>query len=150
MGYFIQQDGINVFVHKEIAEIFQIDKVKIVNLTTKKEEVRTINISDIFYSENHYEKCIYELLIYKYDEWLPIEKVNYDPDQIKKVMSPYPERIKFINKETKNISLIDEEPIRDARKALKRNIDNFDEKYIKAEESLTSLLKEKINEITNI
>ncbi len=101
MAYYLQQDGQNLVVSKEIQVLFSTDRFEIVNLGKNTKETRTFpnKINDFVYQPDA-KSDIYELRVYLFDTYLPLDRVHFNIDNLSKTKEEIPpqEKRQFVEK----------------------------------------------------
>ncbi len=101
MAYYLQQDGQNLVVSKEIQVLFSTDRFEIVNLGKNTKETRTFpnKINDFVYQPDA-KSDIYELRVYLFDTYLPLDRVYFNIDNLSKTKEEIPpqEKRQFVEK----------------------------------------------------
>lgn len=101
MAYYLQQSGQNLVVSKEIQVLFSTDRFEIVNLGKNTKETRTFpnKINDFVYQPDA-KSDIYELRVYLFDTYLPLDRVYFNIDNLSKTKEEIPpqEKRQFVEK----------------------------------------------------
>ncbi len=101
MAYYLQQNGQNLVVSKEIQVLFSTDRFEIVNLGKNTKETRTFpnKINDFVYQPDA-KSDIYELRVYLFDTYLPLDRVYFNIDNLSKTKEEIPpqEKRQFVEK----------------------------------------------------
>lgn len=101
MAYYLQQSGQNLVVSKEIQVLFSTDRFEIVNLRKNTKETRTFpnKINDFVYQPDA-KSDIYELRVYLFDTYLPLDRVYFNIDNLSKTKEELPpqEKRQFVEK----------------------------------------------------
>ncbi len=101
MAYYLQQSGQNLVVSKEIQVLFSSDRFEIVNLGKNTKETRTFpnKINDFVYQPDA-KSDIYELRVYLFDTYLPLDRVYFNIDNLSKTKEEIPpqEKRQFVEK----------------------------------------------------
>ncbi len=101
MAYYLQQNGQNLVVSKEIQVLFSTDRFEIVNLGKNTKETRTFpnKINDFVYQPDA-KSDLYELRVYLFDTYLPLDRVYFNIDNLSKTKEEIPpqEKRQFVEK----------------------------------------------------
>lgn len=89
--YFIQQEGDNIIVSKEIIRLFQVDSFKIYSYSDQKCKTYSFSGDEDFYLQDGLkESGIFELRIHLFNQDIPIDKVYFNIQDIKKTKIKLP------------------------------------------------------------
>ncbi len=116
MAFFLQQQGQNLVISKEIITLFQTDRFELLNLSNNDSEQRTFvnKLSDFVYQPRAKDSSMIELRIFLFNRFLPLERLYFNLDDLDKTIITLPEMEKrdfekTTLKEEINISSLKEE-----------------------------------------
>ncbi len=95
MAYYLQQSGQNLVVSKEIQVLFSTDRFEIVNVNKNTKETRSFpnKINDVVY-QPEIKSGLYELRVYLFETYIPIDRVYFNDENISKTKEELPEQTK--------------------------------------------------------
>lgn len=88
MNVYIQQNNLQLVISKEVKTVYNTDSVMLHNLVTGKCEKMIASEQDIFYEMGANAPCFIELLILKGEDYIPLERIYFDPHNNKKISIP--------------------------------------------------------------
>lgn len=88
MNVYIQQNNLQLIISKEVKTVYNTDSIMIHNLATGKYEKMIISEQDILYEIGTNGPCFIELLILKGEDYIPLERLCFDPHNSKKLSIP--------------------------------------------------------------
>jgi hypothetical protein len=139
MGYFIQQSQDQLVIAIEILKIYQTNRIRLRLMDDEAYEVEKRLVDrNIYFDPEHVDQGLFELSIYLFDEWMPLERIWFNRDFFEKSSVMYPSS-QYLIKEDIGLKI-----------PRLGDMTDYDNKYDASEKEFADRLEEKVHELNRI
>lgn len=108
MAYYLQQQGQNLLVSKEIRNVFQTDRFEIINLSNKEAQQRIFTniVNDFVFQVDTNHSSLFELRLFLFNRYIPLERIFFNLDDLAKdVVSLLPMKKRVLSPVRKDMAM---------------------------------------------